>query len=105
MRYSFEKIDTVQACDVLLSRAQVKKQNLERKRRSLGEAIGIYRGRLDRFNQESAQVRTSLEVFTTACAALPAGKDKADIIYNNCRRPTQLRQAVKFGSHTGVDQK
>jgi len=92
MRYSFEKVNTVQTCDALLAGAQRKKQTLERKRRNLGEAIGIYRKRMDQLHQELALVQSSLGAYTIAYNALPEGtKDKARM-YVEIKR-LELRQA------------
>jgi hypothetical protein len=79
MRYSLEKVNTLQACDALLTRAQVKKQVLERKRRNLGESIDTFRGRLDEVSQESVLVQSALVAFTAAYEALLEGRDKASI--------------------------
>jgi len=79
MKYSADKISTVQACDDLLTRAQRKKQTLARKRRNLGESIDTFRKRMDRIEGESAAVRSSLQALTTAYHAMPEGKDRATI--------------------------
>jgi len=79
MRYSWEKINTQQAYDALLVQAQVKKQRLERRRRNLGEAIEVFRRRLDQHSQEWVQVQSALTAFTAAYEILPEGKDKATI--------------------------
>jgi hypothetical protein len=79
MNYVLEKISTVQACDALLAGAKKKKQNLERRMRNLGETLGTFRKRLDQVQQESAQVQSSLEIFTGAFGALPEGKDKVNM--------------------------
>jgi hypothetical protein len=92
MRYSFEKIDTVQACDTLLIRACKKKQNLERRRRNLGEAIARFRERIDKLDQESNLLQMLLGVFTTAYRALPEGKYKAGM--NVKVKRLEVRQAM-----------
>jgi prefoldin subunit 5 len=79
MKYTLEKITTLQACDALLAGAQRKKQNMERQRRNQGEAVERYRQRMDQLHNESAQVQISLAAFTTAYDALPTGKDKANL--------------------------
>jgi len=79
MRYSLEKINTLQACDALLTRAQAKRQTLERKRRNLGESIDTFRRRLDKASQESGQVQSALLAFTAAYEALPEGRDKVNV--------------------------
>ena len=80
MQYSFKKISTVQGCDILLTNAQKKKQSLERRRRKLGESIDTFRKRMDNMNKESADVRISIDAFTTAYHALPEGKHKAGML-------------------------
>jgi hypothetical protein len=79
MRYSLEKVNTPQACDVLLTQAQIKKQRLERRRRNLGETIGTFRQRLDQVSRETAEVQATLETFIVAYEALAEGKDKASL--------------------------
>jgi len=91
MQYKLEKIDTVEACDVLLISAQKKKQNLERRRRNLGESIDTFRERMDRMVSVLSEVNLSLDVFSTAYEALPEGKDKASM--NVKVKRLELRQA------------
>ena len=79
MKYVLERISTVQACDALLAGAQKKKQNLERRRRNLGESLVTFRKRLDQVHQESAEVQSSLEAFTGAYGSLSEGKDKMNM--------------------------
>jgi hypothetical protein len=79
MRYSWEKVNTRQACDALLAQAQVKKQRLERRRRNLGESIEVFRKRLVLVSEERIQVNSALMAFTAAHKALPEGKDKITI--------------------------
>jgi hypothetical protein len=92
MRYSLEKVNTTQACDVLLTQAGVKKQRLERRRRNLGETIGTFRQRLDQVSRETAQVQATLETFRVAYEALAEGKDKASL--NVKIKRLELRLAV-----------
>ena len=79
MKYALEKISTVQACDALLTGAKKKKQNLERRMRNQGESLVVFRKRLDQVHEESAQVQSSLDVFTGAYESLPEGKDKVNL--------------------------
>jgi chromosome segregation ATPase len=79
MNYSLEKIDTVEACDALLATAQTEKENLERRRRNLGESIGNFDGRTGDVSNELASVQALLQTFTTAYNSLPEGKDKVDM--------------------------
>jgi len=79
MKYALEKIGTVQACDALLAGAKKKKQNLERRLRNLGESLVTFRKRLGQVHQESAQLLSSLEVFTGAYESLSEGKDKVNL--------------------------
>jgi len=92
MDYSLEKIDTVVACDALLMSAQKKKQDLEIKRRKLGEAIASFRKRMDTVGQDSALVQSMLLIYTAAYEALPEGtRDKVDMKIKV--RRLELRQA------------
>jgi len=79
MKYTLEKISTMQACDALLAGAKKKKQNLERRVRNLGESLSAFRKRLDQVQDESAQVQSSLEAFTGAYGSLSEGKDKVNM--------------------------
>src|SRR4051812_779756 len=79
MKYVLERISTVQACDALLAGAKKKKQDLERRVRNLGESLVTFRKRVDQVHQESAQVRSALEVFTSAYGSLSEGKDKVNM--------------------------
>ena len=82
----------MQACDALLAGAKKKKQNLERRVRNLGESLVTFRKRLDQIQAESAQVRSSLEVFTGVYGSLSEGKDKVNM---NIRiKRLELRQAM-----------
>jgi hypothetical protein len=80
MRYSLERIGTVQACDTLLARAREKKQSLERRRRNLGEKIDIFRRRMDKIYREMEVTRVSLDAFTAASLAMPDGKHKMSMV-------------------------
>jgi hypothetical protein len=92
MKYSLEKISTVQACDTLLASAQKKKQTLEIKRRNLGESIDTFRKRLDHLGNETIEVQLLLAAHTTAYHALAEGsKYKASI--NVKVKRLELRQA------------
>jgi len=82
----------VQACDILLTRAQRKKQSLVRRRRNLGESIDKFRKRMGQIGHESVVVQLSLEAFTTAYEMLPEGKDNADMKVKIKR--LELRQAL-----------
>lgn len=90
MKYSVEKISTVEACDILLANAHRKKEALERRRRRLGDSLDAFRGRIDRMDKESAEVSISIEVFTTAYGALPEGKQKMRMLLEIKR--LELRQ-------------
>jgi len=79
MEYVLEKISTVQACDALLAGAKKKMQNLGRRMRNLGESLVTFRKRLDQVREESAQIQSSLEVFTGAYGSLAEGKDKVNM--------------------------
>jgi hypothetical protein len=92
MKYSLEKISTVQACDALLAGAKKKKQNLERRVRNLSEALGTFRKRLDQVHRESGLLQSSLEVFAGAYGSLPDGKDKVNMKIRIKR--LELQQAV-----------
>jgi hypothetical protein len=93
MKYSLEKISTVEACNTLLASAQKKKQTLERKRRNLGESIDTFRKRLDHLGNETIEVQLSLAAHTTAYHALAEGsKYKASI--NVKVKRLELRQAI-----------
>lgn len=92
MNYALEKIGTVAACDTLLATALKKKQNLERKRRNLGEAIDRFRNRMEQIAKDMAEVLAMLGPFTRAYHALPEGKHKATI--NVKVKRLELRQAV-----------
>src|SRR5690242_13878223 len=92
MKYSLEKISTVSACDALLVSAQKKKQNLERKRRNLGESIDTFRERLDQMGKDTVLVQALLIAYTGAYEAMPEGtKDKASM--NVKVKRLELRQA------------
>jgi hypothetical protein len=91
MQYKLEKISAVQDCDILLAKAEKKKQILDRKRRRLGESIDIFRAHVDCMTGESVIVQASLEAFKIAYQALPEGKDKANI--NVKIKRLELRQA------------
>jgi hypothetical protein len=92
MQYVLDRISTVQACDALLAGAQKKKQNLERRRRILGESMDAFRKRLDQVSREAAQVQSIREAFTAAYESLPEGKYKADMKIKVKR--LELRQAM-----------
>jgi chromosome segregation ATPase len=92
MKYVLEKISTVQACDALLAGAKKKKQGIERRLRNVGESLVTFRKRLDQVHQESEQVRSLLEVFTSAYGSLSEGKDKVNM---NIRiKRLELQQAM-----------
>jgi len=79
MNYVLESISTVPACDALLAGAKKKLQDLQRRARNLGESLVAFRQRIDQVRQESAQVQSLLEVFTSAYESLSPGKDKANM--------------------------
>lgn len=76
MKYTFEKIKTIGACNALLTVALEKKQKLESRRRRLAESIDTFRKRLEKISSESAVVLQSLAAFTVAYSRLPEGKHK-----------------------------
>lgn len=92
MKYTLEKITTVEACETLLAEASQKKQILVRKRRNLGESIDTFTRRLDRIGQDTTLVQALLVIYTTAYNALPEGsKYRLDI---NIRiKRLEVRQA------------
>ncbi|MBT1701051.1 hypothetical protein KK083_29430 [Fulvivirgaceae bacterium PWU4] len=79
MNYSLERISTVEACDTLLAMAQKEKENLERRRRNLGESIGNFDVRTGDVGNELVSVQALLQTFTTAYDSLPEGKDKLNM--------------------------
>ena len=79
MNYSLEKISTVEACDALLAIAQTEKENLERRRRNLGESISNFDARTGTVGDDMASVQALLQTFITAYNALPEGRDKVDM--------------------------
>ena len=79
MKYVLESISTVQVCDALLAGAKKKKQYLERRVRNLGELLAAFRKRLNQVHAESAEVQSSLEIFTGAYGSLSEGKDKVNL--------------------------
>jgi hypothetical protein len=95
MKYVLDKISTVQACDALLAGAKKKKQNLERRVRNLGESLDTFRKRLDQVHQESAQIQSSLEAFTSAYGSLAEGKDKMNMKIRIKRLELQQAMAEK----------
>jgi hypothetical protein len=95
MKYLLEKISTVAACDHLLTLAQKRKQNLERKRRNLGESIDTFRNRLDQIDKDSITVQSILDAFTKAYNELPDGKDKINTTIKIKRLELRKAQLVK----------
>ena len=91
MQYSLKKITTVEQCDTLLTKAEKKKRNLERRKRNLGESLDTFRARLERMNEEALVVTVSIDAFTRAYHALPEGKYKADMLVKIKRM--EVRQA------------
>lgn len=79
MNYSLERISTVEACDALLALAQKEKENLERRKRNLGESIGNFDVRTGDVGSELVSVQSLLQTFTTAYDSLPEGKDKLNM--------------------------
>jgi hypothetical protein len=79
MNYSFENISTVEACDDLLATAQNDKENLERRRRNLGESIDSFDERTGDVGNELESVQTLIQTFITAYNSLPEGKDKLNM--------------------------
>ena len=79
MKYVLESISTVQACDALLAGAKRKKQNLERRARNLGELLVTFRKRINEVHAESAEVLSSLEIFTGDYESLSEGIDKVNL--------------------------
>jgi hypothetical protein len=79
MQYELEKINALQACDDLLTRARKKKLTLERLKRNLGESIDTFRKRIDYISKESARVQTSIAALMTAYQLLPEGQEKATL--------------------------
>lgn len=92
MKYSFEKISTVEGYDTLLASAEKQKQRLERKRRNLGESISAFSKRIDEIAAKLAPLEILLKAFTTAYHDLPAGKDKLRLNVEITR--LELRKAL-----------
>ena len=78
MNYSLEKISTAQACDALLELANEDKENLERRRRNMGESIDNFDENTQDIATELQAVQALLQSFTTLYGTLPEGKDKVD---------------------------
>jgi hypothetical protein len=79
MIYSLERISTVEACDALLALAQKEKENLERRKRNLGESIGNFDVRTGDVGSELIAVQSLLQTFSIAYDSLPEGKDKLNM--------------------------
>lgn len=92
MKYSLEKISTVEMCNTLLAAAQQKKLHLERRRRNLGESIARFAERVDKIITELASVQLLLSSFATAYHALPEGS-KYKLSLNIQIKRLELRQA------------
>jgi hypothetical protein len=102
MNYSLEKITTVAACDALLELAQEDKENLERRRRNMGESIDTFDERTDDYGTELESVETLLETYAAAYAALPEGKNKVNIFLEIKRLESRKAQLDKIVSGYNV---
>ena len=115
MKYTLEKISTVEACETLLATAFRKKQILERKRRNLGESISNFMKRLDHIGQETTLVQALLVMYTTAYNVLPPGSKyrldinikikrlevrqaRLDLRAYSCNERTLLAKQVKYNA-------
>jgi hypothetical protein len=76
MVYSLEKITTVAMCDILLEVVEKDRDNLERRRRNLEDAVDNFDERTVSIGTEMISVQARLETYTALYVALPEGKDK-----------------------------
>jgi chromosome segregation ATPase len=104
MNYSLEMINTVAACDTLLTSAQKQKQKLERQRRNLGESIVNFNERVDHISNELTSLQSLLDTFIPVYNALPEGSmDKlsvnCDITRLEVRKAQLDRMAITCNMH------